>query len=351
MTLSKLSAACACLVIFLAACATPILTPTATSVPATTTARPVPTNTSAPTVMAQPTSASTPPPTETPMPTKSFRIIGYAADWEGQLNPAQLTHLTHVNYAFLLPNADGSVNGIANPWILEDIVRQAHEKNVKVLISIGGWGLDKEFEALAASPETRKRFVEAVIDFVEKYQLDGADVDWEYPDANSASADNFTALMAESRGRLGSEKLLTAAVALGDNAEGVKADVFEVVDFLNVMAYDGPDQNHSSYAYAEEALAYWQQRGLPQNKTVLGVPFYSRPGEVQYRQLIAANPDAAKTDQFDYNGTVTFYNGVPTMQKKTQLAKRLGSGIMIWTLAADTNDETSLLKAIDQAAQ
>jgi hypothetical protein len=47
---------------------------------------------------------------------------------------------------------------------------------------------------------------------------------------------------------------------------------------------------------------------------------------------------------------MTFYNGVPTMQKKTQLAKRFASGIMIWTIAADTLDETSLLNAIDQAS-
>ncbi len=285
------------------------------------------------------------------MPSQAFRIIGYAADWEGQLNPAQLPQLTHLNYAFLLPNADGSVNGIANPWILEDIVRQAHEKNVKVLISIGGWGYDKEFEALATSPETRRRFVEAVIEFVEQYNLDGADVDWEYPDAHSASADNFTALMQELRAQLPPDKLLTAAVAVGENADGVQAAVFDLVDFLNVMAYDGPGQNHSSYEFAEEALNYWQLRGLPQDKTVLGVPFYSRPGEVPYRKLVAADPAAAQADEIDYNGVTTYYNGVPTMQKKTQLAKRLGSGIMIWTIASDTMDDTSLLNAIDQAAR
>ncbi len=61
--------------------------------------------------------------------------------------------------------------------------------------------------------------------------------------------------------------------------------MFDLVDFLNIMAYDGPGQNHSSYEFAEEALNYWRQRGLPQNKTVLGVPFYSRPGEVPYRTV------------------------------------------------------------------
>jgi chitinase len=339
MTLSKLTVTCGMLIVFLAACATTTPTPTPTN-----------TITSTPTVTAQPTSTPTPLPTETPMPAKTFRIIGYAADWEGPVNPAQLPYLTHVNYAFLLPNAAGSVTGIANPQMLEELVQQAHAQNVKVLISIGGWGTDKEFKALAASPETRQRFVEAVIDFVAHYQLDGADIDWEYPAANSPSADHFTALMRELRAQLPADKLLTAAVALGENADGVQADVFAVVDFFNVMAYDGPGKNHSSYEYAEAALNYWQERGLPPDKTVLGVPFYSRPGEVHYRQLVAADPAAAKTDQINYNGTLTYYNGIPTMQKKTELAHRLASGIMIWTIAADTLDETSLLQAIDRAA-
>ena len=103
------------------------------------------------------------------------------------------------------------------------------------------------------------------------------------PRPNSPSADHFTALMQELRAQLASDRLLTAAVALGKNADGVKEAVFDLVDFFNIMAYDGPGQNHSSYEFAEEALNYWQQRGLPQNKTVLGVPFYSRPGEVPYR--------------------------------------------------------------------
>ena len=38
------------------------------------------------------------------------------------------------------------------------------------------------------------------------------------------SADHFTALMTELREQLPPDKLLTAAVALGENADGVKTD-------------------------------------------------------------------------------------------------------------------------------
>ncbi len=350
MTLNRFSAVCGLLILLLASCTT--MTPTVTSTPGVAvTPTVVPTLTPIATATATARAQPTVLPTMTSMPEKSFRIIGYAAEWEGQINPAQLPYLTHVNYAFLLPNADGSVNDIANPWILEDLVAQAHAQNVKVLISIGGWGLDQEFKQLAVLPASRQRFVQAVVDFVQQYRLDGADVDWEYPEANRPSADDFTTLLRGLRAQLPPDKLLTAAVAVGENADGVQPAVFDLVDFLNVMAYDGPGQHHSSYEFAEEALTYWQQRGLPQNKTVLGVPFYSRPGEAPYRKLVAANPAAAQADEIDYYGMTAYYNGLPTMQKKTALAKRLGAGLMIWTIASDTLDETSLLKAIDRAAQ
>jgi chitinase len=340
MTL-RFATAGAWLILLLAAC-TANATPTAAPIMERAS---IPANTVMPAV--QPTSI----PTSTSMPDQSFRIIGYTADWERPVNPAQLSYVTHINYAFLLPAADGSVDAIAHPQILENLVEEAHAAKVKVLISVGGWGLDQEFKQLAASSETRRRFVTAVVDVVQQYHLDGADIDWEYPEAGSPSAGHFTALLQELRAQLAPGKLLTAAVALGKNADGVEAAVFDQVDFLNIMAYDGPGQNHSSYEFAEESLNYWRQRGLPQAKAVLGVPFYSRPGEAPYRELIEADPAAAQVDEIKYYGAVTYYNGIPTMQRKTELARQLGSGIMIWTIASDTLDETSLLKAIDQAAR
>jgi chitinase len=118
------------------------------------------------------------------------------------------------------------------------------------------------------------------------------------------------------------------------------------VDFLNIMAYDGPPEQHASLGYSETALDYWLSRGLPPEKTVLGVPFYAQPNGVPYRKLIQSDPEAALADQTDYYGTTVFYNGIPTLGKKVALAVERGSGIMFWTLEHDTTDSTSLLSAI-----
>ena len=111
------------------------------------------------------------------------------------------SRLTHVNYAFLLPKRNGELKPFGSPTQLRRVVEQAHASGAKVLISVGGWGSDDEFEALAAAEERRARFVAAVAEFVAAYQLDGVDIDWEYPDAG-ASGENFLALMRDLRAAL-----------------------------------------------------------------------------------------------------------------------------------------------------
>jgi len=303
---------------------------------------------------ASPISTSTPNPTphqeETIPPSSSdtFRIIGYAPSWDTVVSEVQFDKLTHINYAFLLPKPDGTFDDIERPDILKDIVIYAHGAGVKVLISVGGWGLDEQFEQLAADPKTRATFVAGLARFASDYNLDGVDIDWEYPEAG-ASSQNFLALMGELRAALPKDKLLTAAVAaLGVNAEGIPVEAFGLVDFINLMVYDKSDTDHSPYPFAVESLDYWSARGLPPEKTVLGVPFYAKPGELSFRQLVQSDPQAANLDELTFAGVKNYYNGVSTIQRKTRLAMQRASGMMIWELSQDTSDSTSLLNAIYQ---
>lgn len=276
----------------------------------------------------------------------AFRVIGYTPDWSTVVDEIQFDKLTHINYAFLVPNSDGTFADIEHPAVLKEIVVRAHAEGVMVLISVGGWGYDQQFEQLAADPQMRKTFREHLLRFMRDYDLDGADIDWEYP-RPGGSADNYLALMSELRAAL-PDKLLTSAVAVWDNADGIPAGVFPLVDFLNIMAYDMTEADHSPYSFAEQALDYWSGRGLPQVKTVLGVPFYGRPGGLTYRKLVASDPAAAIQDIFPYQGSKVYYNGIPTLQRKTRLAMQRASGIMIWELSQDSLDSNSLLSAIHQ---
>lgn len=279
-----------------------------------------------------------------------YKIVGYMPDWAGAPEAIQYNKLTHINYAFVLPNGNGTLQGIstASANKLRSIVSLAHARGVKVGIAIGGWnnGNDSAFETLAMNASTRTAFVNNVITFVNNYNLDGVDMDWEYPDPG-ASADRYALLMQELSNALHSRgKYLSAAVvASGGTGGGVKNEVFGYVDMLNIMAYDGSDTNHSPYSYAVSSLDYWINRGLPREKVVLGVPYYARPSWQDYRLKVAANAANACRDS---DGS-DFWNGVPTIRQKAVLARNRAGGIMTWELSQDTNTGNSLLTAMYEA--
>jgi GH18 family chitinase len=284
-------------------------------------------------------------PTMTPTPSSPpFIILAYATNGiVADIIP--YSKLTHINYAFLTPKADGTFNPIINGWKLKQIATIGHEHNVHVSISVGGWGWDAQFEEMAANPESRSAFVQNLKAFVDEYQLDGADIDWEYPDAGQSSQ-NFLALIKELRDAMPDKLLTTAVVSYGDDhGAGIPIESFELFDFVNVMTYDGPD--HGSMEQFEKGLAYWNERGLPKEKIVMGVPFYGDPN-MPYFKLVQDDPAAAQMDTYDYYGTTFHYNGIPTIQAKTHMAMDKANGIMFWALDHDAQGELSLVNAIYQ---
>ncbi|RKR87813.1 GH18 family chitinase [Micromonospora pisi] len=277
-----------------------------------------------------------------------FKSVGYMPSWAGNVTTIQYSKLTHINYAFVLPNSNGSLQAVDQPGKLQQLVSLGHQNNVKVLIAVGGWndGNDSAFEALAANSGTRTTFVNNMINFVNQYGLDGVDIDWEYPDPGT-SANNYTLLMQQLSTELHNRgKLLTAAVVSGGGtANGIQPAVFGYVDFLNIMLYDGGEP-HANYDWSISNAQGWKNRGLPASKTVVGVPFYSRPGYLTYSQLVQLDPANANRDCTTANGAQQCYNGIPTVKRKTQWALANAGGMMNWELSQDRNDGTSLVSAI-----
>ncbi|MFI6094486.1 glycosyl hydrolase family 18 protein [Lentzea sp. NPDC051213] len=277
-----------------------------------------------------------------------FKSVGYMPSWSGSVTSIQYSKLTHINYSFVLPNGNGTLQGVPDPGKLQQLVSLGHQNGVKVSIAIGGWndGNDSAFEQMAGNAGSRTTFVNSLINLVNQYNLDGVDMDWEYPDPG-ASANNYTAMMQQ----LGTElhnrgKLLTAAVVSeGGTANGVQPAVFGIVDWLNIMAYDGGSP-HANYDWSINSVNFWKGRGLPASKAVLGVPFYSRPTYIAYRDLVAQDPANANRDSYNGNS----YNGIPTIKRKTTWALSNAGGIMNWELSQDTTGSTSLLNAIWEAA-
>ncbi len=300
----------------------------------------------------------------------NFKVIAYLFNKKVPISQLPYQYLTHINYSFALPAPDstGNILPVPVPDRLAALSKTAHAHGVKVFISIGGWeigdggGNDSRFEVLANNPDTRTTFTESAMRIVRKFNLDGVDVDWEYPDPIEPSASNYVLLMKQLSDSLhaAGKKLSAAIVAFKDiHGYGIKKEVFPYVDWMNIMAYDYKNEEnmpHSPYWLAVRSLDYWiNDRGLPKNKAVLGLNFGF------YRFLISkgANPyaDSYITDaskwRFKKSGhphslDTIYYNGIVTVKEKTKLAKDRCAGIMMWAVAGDTAGTYSLLKAIHE---
>jgi chitinase len=177
---------------------------------------------------------------------------------------------------------------------------------LKVLISVGGWTWSGNFSDMALTKQSRKAFIESAVHFIERYHLDGLDIDWEYPgmvgDNNrfrSEDKQNYTSLFKELRKRFDREerrlhKHLLTSVAAGAStqflAHSEMRKVQKYVDTVNLMAYDyyEPDSDKTTGHHAplftnpadpkqisaDAWVREYETAGVPADKIVLGVPFY-----------------------------------------------------------------------------
>lgn len=281
----------------------------------------------------------------------SFKVVGYQPDWSSNMATIPYAKLTHVCFAFALPEDDKGnvrVNGGTAQNRLREVVRRAHTVGTKVLISVYGGLSAEDLQRVRTANSTaigRMNTVRNILQIVDDYNLDGVDMDWEYP---TGQGDDYAALMATLRGRLPNEKLLTAAVIAGANFSAglaIQRPVFDIVDWLGIMTYDDnlPGQPHASYDFMVKYCQQWLSRGLPPEKLVAGIPFYARPSGRSYASYVAADRNNADLDVVGGSG----YNGRPTVRAKTNWALANAGGVMFWELSQDTTDDTSLVGVVD----
>lgn len=295
-----------------------------------------------------------------PVDPAKFKVVGYYPSWQpDKINQIQYDKLTHINYSFAIPTAEGGLRPLENPETAKAIIEEAHKHGVKVLLAVGGWSyneipLEPTFVAATSTDAKCRNFANEIMNMVNTYGFDGVDMDWEHPRRDGNSKYQYESLMkylSEATKKEG--KLLTSAVLSGVTADGLVLwdagghldSVLDYVDWINVMAYDGGDgDRHSSYSFAVNSVNYWMKdRGLPAEKVVLGVPFYGRPGWKTYEEILQIDPEAYGKDIV--NGM--HYNGIPTITKKTEFALDICGGIMIWEISQDSsNQDKSLLNAI-----
>ncbi len=216
---------------------------------------------------------------------------------ERNFEPEQIPveKLTHIIYSFTQV-IDGEMQ-FRRPeeagLKLEALVAQKKRNPaLKVMIACGGWGADG-FSDMALTGESRKKFINSASAFITKYQLDGMDMDWEYPGISGAGTkarkvdtQNFTALMKGLRGMLdtfNAPKILTFASAgwkrYYDHIE--MNEVMKYADYTNVMTYD-------QVSGVSDYTGHHTPLGKVRSEDILGTPFHDHLDSL-YRT--GANPD------------------------------------------------------------
>lgn len=290
---------------------------------------------------------------------KSFKIVAYFPSYQNpdSVDVSKYKMITHLFYAFLTPTANGSLNALPQTARFNQVIAAARSRGVKVGISVSG--VNDTFVALAANAGARTNLVKNVLTFVKANNLDGVDLDWEYPRTTDGSDATYTLLVKELSDTLhNNNKYLSAAVTpavyAGSVRDGFRPENFQYLDFLNIMMYDGlawdkaAPKQHASYNMSISSFDIWlNTKGLSKEKAIMGIPSYGRNSAnaaAGYRTLMAAG-GKSNIDSAAYNGSVYYYNGTKTVKEKAMLAKQRGNGIMFWEFYFDTNGSNSLLKA------
>ena len=288
-------------------------------------------------------------------------VLGYAPSW-GDFNALtaslDLETLTHVALAFTNPTGPGETTEL--PWVEDDdlhaFVTRAHDQGVKVIASIGG-AAESDLIRAKLEPGTIDAYVEELAGFLEKFDLDGVDVDIEGGEVDETYGPLVTKIAARIRPQ---GKIISAAVAQWFQ-DRVVDDALFCFDFINEMSYDAAGGwsdpgEHAARSFARSRASYWTaERMYPADRVVIGVPFYGycwgsgcpRDGsQIPFRQIANLYPDMVDADWvIDEEKDVEInFNGIDTLEYKSEFAKNYG-GIMIWDMSQD-DSQGQLFEAI-----
>jgi chitinase len=344
---------------------------------------------------------------------KKYVIIGYVGGYKGFIDTTLVDarKLTIINYAFVNVQQNRAV--LSKP--VSDSVNLRYlaglkkiNPDLKIMISIGGWTWSGNFSDAVLSDTSRQAFAASALAIVQKYNLDGVDIDWEYPAMNGngnihrpEDKENYTLMFQALRqdldqlGQQTGKRLLLSTAAGGfksflQHTEMDKAQQY--LDYINLMTYDYfPDSAgiavHHTSLYgskkypnpenADRAVNDFVAAGVPKNKLVIGIAFYghsyqtadtiqnglgrkvvhemhsggytfTKDSLVNKKGFIYYRDDDAKA-AYLFNPTtsqfVTF-DDEWSVKNKCQYIKDNGmAGVMFWEYASDKKEY--LLKEID----
>lgn len=303
--------------------------------------------------------------------TSEKKIVAYVTSWSSVTPDPKV--MTHINYAFGGVGGDGQSVYADNTTRMQQIVKlKSRNPKLKVLLSIGGWGRGN-FSPMAKDAAKREAFAKSCRTFCEKYNLDGIDIDWEFPGNNSSGESSpsgekqsYNLLMRDLRAALGDELLLTMAASSDPGYYDFKGCI-QYLDFVNVMTYDmsGPPNHHSAlyrggkvgngWLVMSESIQKHLNAGIPASKLVMGLAFYGNSGQgsqISLQEIKDGIASGKWADHWDDTAKVPYvtdkdgkfaygYDDDRSLTIKCQyIMKQKLAGGMYWEYANDDKEGT-----------
>ncbi|KAJ2845537.1 hypothetical protein IWW36_004740 [Coemansia brasiliensis] len=238
-------------------------------------------------------------------------IFGYLPTWQlDKTEGIDLAKYTHITIAFAIPDESGQLAMDSRDTVLKEWTEKLSSSQVKVLVSLGGWTGSKHLSPIMKSKQKRAQMISDMVQWMQDFEFDGWDIDFEYPGRQGDTChpfdaahdtDNFLAFLQELRATLDTtfgdqQKLITLATRFQpfDGPNGPLSDVSafaDIVDYFNLMLYDfngvwsettGPnapldfEPQHGLQFSFKSSIQSWIDAGIPASKINPGLPFYGR---------------------------------------------------------------------------
>nr|AHB39935.1 chitinase 2 [Coptotermes formosanus] len=312
---------------------------------------------------------------------------------------------THIVYSFM-GLRDGVIvsldeyNDYEENWgkgALTRFANFAKTNGLKAILAIGGWNEGSvKYSQMAATEAARNTFADSVVTFVQKYNFDGLDMDWEYPTQRGGTPqdkENFSLLLETLSDKLHAEGLILTVAVCADSDIAKEAYDFKKVaqyaDYISLMSFDYHTAtsdnvtglNSPLHAIPEEnrnntklnvgySVNQWLGGGVPASKLIVGIPLYGRtyiladpedhglgapingsgtagphtkePGFLSYYEICMETKwnvernDAEGYIYAYYDNNWVSYDDVTTVTSKAQFVKEKGlAGTMMWALESE----------------
>jgi chitinase len=320
-------------------------------------------------------------------------VIAYYAGPAAQVDSFAAEKITHIIFSFChLKGNQLAVDNAGDTLTIQRLVAlKIRNPQLKVLLSLGGWGGCETCSQVFSTEKAREEFSQSVKHLLDYFEADGLDLDWEYPAISGypghrfvpEDKPNFTKLLMQLRKAVGPKKEISFAAGgftqyLQESIEWKK--VMPLVDYVNLMTYDlingySTVTGHHTSLYStpfqkestDNAIRFFDSIGVHRNKLVIGAAFYARifenvdsvnnglyrPGKFKrgvpfkaFSRVLSADSgfvyhwDPVARAPWLYNAErklFVTYDDKNSMRLKTAYArdKRL-HGIMFWQLGEDT---------------